>query len=174
MAGEQQAAIEVLKQALQMEIEGKEFYTRAASQSANELGRQLLASLAAEEDIHRQVFLQIYEGLRTKNAWLAVSFQPDGGQHLRTVFAQASERVGTKLWSVATELETVRIARQMETRTFDFYQARRQAATSPIEKDFYEKLAAQEQEHGLVLTDYAEYLQDPAAWFVKKEHPSLD
>ena len=174
MAGEQQAAIDALKQALQMEIEGKEFYARAASQSGNELGRHLLASLAAEEDIHRQRFLEIYEGLRAKNAWPVVSFQPDGGQQLRTVFAQASERVGAKLWAVATELETVRIARQMETRTYDFYQARRQAATSPIERDFYEKLAGQEQEHGLLLADYAEFLQDPAAWFVNKEHPSLD
>ncbi len=174
MAGEQQAAIDALKQALQMELEGKEFYARAASQSGNELGRQLLASLAAEEDIHRQVFTKIYEEMRTRNAWPAVSFQPDGGQQLRTVFAQALERVGAKLWSVATELETVRIARQMETRTYDFYQARRQVAGGPLEKDFYEKLAAQEQEHGLVLADYAEYLQDPAAWFVKKEHPLLD
>jgi len=174
MAGEQTAAIDALKQALQMEIEGKEFYAQAASQSGNELGRALLASLAAEEDIHRQVFVRIYEEMRARNAWPAVPFQPDGGQQLRTVFASASERVGEKLWSVATELETVRIARQMETRTYDFYQARRQAASGPLEKDFYEKLAAQEQEHGLVLADYAEFLRDPAAWFVKKEHPSLD
>ncbi|GAH21770.1 unnamed protein product, partial [marine sediment metagenome] len=26
----------------------------------------------------------------------------------------------------------------------------------------------------LVLLDYYEYLKDPAGWFVRKEHPSLD
>ena len=31
-----------------------------------------------------------------------------------------------------------------------------------------------EKEHQLVLLDYYEYLKDPAGWFVKKEHPSLD
>ncbi|GAI26187.1 unnamed protein product, partial [marine sediment metagenome] len=40
--------------------------------------------------------------------------------------------------------------------------------------DFYETLAAEEREHHLILLDYYEYLKDPAGWFVKKEHPSLD
>jgi hypothetical protein len=35
-------------------------------------------------------------------------------------------------------------------------------------------LAAQEGEHHLILLDYYEFLKDPAAWFVQKEHPSLD
>ncbi len=174
MPAEQDAALGALAQALQMEVEGKEFYQRAAGQSGNELGRQLLASLAAEEDVHRQVFVRIYEELRTRNAWPVVSYHPDGGQHLRTVFTQAAERVGAQVWSAATELETVGVARQMEARTYDFYQARRQAATGAAEKDLYERLAAQEQEHSLVLADYAEYLRDPAAWFVNKEHPLLD
>jgi hypothetical protein len=35
-------------------------------------------------------------------------------------------------------------------------------------------VAAEEREHHLILLDYYEYLKDPAGWFVKKEHPSLD
>jgi len=30
------------------------------------------------------------------------------------------------------------------------------------------------QAHELALIDYYDYLSDPAGWFVKKEHPSLD
>jgi len=40
--------------------------------------------------------------------------------------------------------------------------------------EFYEAVAAEEQVHHQVLLDYKEYLSDPAAWFVKSEHPSLD
>jgi hypothetical protein len=35
-------------------------------------------------------------------------------------------------------------------------------------------VASEEKEHYLILLDYFEYLKDPAAWFVQKEHPSLD
>ena len=47
-------------------------------------------------------------------------------------------------------------------------------ATYGAERDFYETLAAEEREHYLILLDYYEYLKDPAGWFVKGEHPSLD
>jgi len=55
-----------------------------------------------------------------------------------------------------------------------FYQSQGKDATYDAERDFYETLAAEEREHHQVLLDYYEYLKDPAAWFVSKEHPSLD
>ena len=62
----------------------------------------------------------------------------------------------------------------MENKTYDFYQSQVKIATDDAERGFYQALMAQEREHQLVLLDYYEYLKDPAAWFVKTEHPSLD
>ncbi len=62
----------------------------------------------------------------------------------------------------------------MENKTYDFYKSQGKNATYDAERDFYEALAAQERGHHMVLLDYYEYLKDPAGWFVKKEHPSLD
>ena len=47
-------------------------------------------------------------------------------------------------------------------------------ALYPAEKEYYEAVAAQEREHHRVLADYQEFLKNPAGFFVKKEHPSLD
>ena len=74
----------------------------------------------------------------------------------------------------ASELAAVKTAMDMENKTYDFYNSRAKNATHDAEKSFYEALMAQEREHHLVLLDYYEYLKDPAAWFVKSEHPSLD
>ncbi|GAI01022.1 unnamed protein product, partial [marine sediment metagenome] len=46
--------------------------------------------------------------------------------------------------------------------------------THYAEREFYEALAIQEKEHHLILLDYYEFLKNPAAWFVSKEHPSPD
>ena len=174
MVTEQDKTLEALQIAIQMEIDGKEYYVKASQKSSNELGKRLLASLAVEEDVHRQKFKEIYEAIRSKKAWPVTDFKPDRGKKLRTVFATATEKIGTKVKALDTELEAVEKAMDMENKTYDFYQNRGKDATHDAERDLYKTLAAEERGHYLVLLDYYEYLKDPAGWFVKKEHPSLD
>jgi len=165
--------LEALQIAIQMESDGKEYYQKASQSTGNQLGRQLFQSLAAEEDLHRQKFEEIYNAVQSKKAWPKTSFQPDGGKRLRTVFARATEEMGPNANAPAT-LESIQKAIDMEIKSYDFYKSRSQAATFDIEKEFYETLAAEEREHHLILHDYYEYVKDTAEWFVTKEHPSLN
>ncbi len=174
MKTEQDKTLEVLKIAVQMEIDGKEYYMKASRKSSNELGKKLLSSLADEEDIHRRRFEEIYDAIRNGRAWPVTDFQPGRGRRLRTVFATAIGEVGTGVEAPDTELDAVQTAMDMENKTYDFYQNRVKDATHDAERDFYQALAAEEREHHMVLLDYYEYLKDPAGWFVTKEHPSLD
>ena len=171
---EQDKTLRALQTAIQMEIDGKEYYLKASQQSGNELGKKLLKKLAAEEDIHRQTFERIYNAIRKEKAWPKTDFQPDGGRTLRTIFAQAAGQGSAKAKTVDSELDAVKKAMDMENETYDFYRQREQAATYAAEREFYQALSAQEKEHNLILLDYYEYLKDPAAWFVEKEHHSLD
>jgi rubrerythrin len=174
MTSEQDKTLEGLKIAIQMEIDGKQYYLKASQESSNELGKKLLQRLAAEEDLHRQKFEQIYDAIRDKKAWPATAFQPDGGKSLRTIFARATEEIGSKVKALTTEIDAIQTAMGMENKTFDYYIRQGANATHDAERDFYHAVAAEEREHYLVLLDYYEYLKDPAGWFVKTEHPSLD
>lgn len=174
MATEQDRTLEALQISIRMEIDGKEYYLKASRESGNELGKKLLQQLAAEEDIHRQKFEEIFEAIKSSKAWPEVDFHPDGGSALRTIFARATEGLGSGVKTPATELDAVKTAMDMENKTYDFYQSQVKIAAYDAERGFYEALAAQEKEHQLVLLDYYEYLKDPAAWFVKTEHQSLD
>jgi len=174
MGTEQNKILEALQIAIQMEIDGKEYYLKASQESSNELGKKLLQSLAAEEDTHQQKFEEIYNVIRNKKAWLRTDFQPDGSKGLRTMFASATEKIGSNIKAHITELDAIQTAMDMENKTCDFYKSQSRNATHEAERDFYEALAAEEREHHLILLDYYEYLKDPAGWFVSKEHPSLD
>jgi len=174
METEQDKILQALQIAIQMEIDGREYYLRASQESRNELGRKLLQSLAAEEDTHRQKFEEIYDTIRNNKAWPLIDFQPDRGKRLRTIFAGATEEIGSNVKAPAAELDAIQTAMNMENKTHDFYKSQGGNATYDTERDFYETLAAEEREHHLVLLDYYEYLKDPAGWFVKTEHPSLD
>ncbi len=174
MVTEQDKTLETLQIAIRMEIDGKEYYLKASQKSSNELGKKLLQSLAAEEDGHRQKFEEIYSAISSKKAWPVADFQPDGGKRLRTIFARTTEEMDSNVKALATELDAIQTAMDMENKTHDFYKSEGGNATYDAERDFYETLAAEEREHNLILLDYYEYLKDPAGWFVQKEHPSLD
>ena len=174
METEQDKTTKALQIAIQMEVDGKEYYLKASQESSSELGKKLLTSLAAEEDIHRQKFEEIYDAIRNKKTWPKTDFQPDGGKRLRTIFARATEEMGSNIKTLATELDVIQTAMDMENRGYDFYRSQGGNATHTAERDFYETLAAEEREHHLILLDYYEYLKDPAGWFVTKEHPSLN
>ena len=99
MATENEKTLEALKASIQMEIDGKEYYTKASQTSGNELGKKLLETLAKEEDSHRRRFENIYKTISSKRDWPATDLQPDGGQGLRTIFAQETEkRRSATLW----------------------------------------------------------------------------
>jgi rubrerythrin len=174
MATEQDNTLAGLKTAIQMEIDGKQFYLKAGKESSNEAGRKLLESLAVEEDVHRQKFEEIFKSIQDKNAWPEVDYKPDGGSSLRTLFARATQQVGKSFKAAKSELDAVQTAVGMEGKTYDFYISQSQATPYPAARDFYEALAAQEREHQLILLDYQEYLKNPAGWFVEKERPTLD
>ncbi|OGO00786.1 MAG: hypothetical protein A2Y90_03770 [Chloroflexi bacterium RBG_13_52_12] len=174
MAQEQDATLEGLKTALQMEIDGKEFYLKASKASQNKLGKELLKKLAAEEDAHRKVFKDIYNKIKNNKGWTEVKFKPDGGKGLKTLFAAAVEKMDKNVSSMPAELDAVKTAMDMENKTLDFYKGRSAKTTFEAEKKLYDSLAEQESEHHRVLLDYYEFLKDPAAWYVQKEHTAVD
>ncbi len=174
MSNEQDLTLKALQTALKMEIDGKKFYLKASRTSKNILGKQLLEKLAAEEDFHRGVFQKIYDSIKVKENWPDVKYTGDGGQGIRTIFAEALEGMKKNPKSISAELEAIKIAMEMENKTFDFYKEHSEKTGYAAEKQLYEDIAMQESEHYRVLQDYDEFLQDPAQWFVKKEHTSVD
>lgn len=174
MVTEQDKIIKALQISIQMEIDGKQYYLEVSKKSGNKLGKNLLQSLAAEEDIHRQKFEEIYNTVRAKKVWPLTDFRPDGGKRLRTIFARMTDEIGSNVKVLATELDAVAVAMDMENKSYDFYRSQLRNAVYDAERHFYETIAAEEKEHHLILLDYDEYLRNPAGWFVKKEHPSLD
>ncbi|MGD0779764.1 MAG: ferritin family protein [Dehalococcoidales bacterium] len=174
MPNEQDTTLGALQTALKMEIDGKEFYLKASKSSQNELGKQLLKKLAAEEDVHRATFQNIYDVLKVKKGWPDVKYQGDGGRGLRTIFAEALEGMDKNTKSIAAELDAIKVAMDFENKTYDFYKHRSVVAIHSAEKELYDSIAIQESEHHRALLDYYEFLQDPAQWYVKAEHTSVD
>jgi len=82
--------------------------------------------------------------------------------------------MGSKSTVAKSELEAIKIAMDMEMKSYNLYHSRSEESTLPAEKSFYETLAGEERGHHLALVDSYEYLSDPSGYFTKSEHWSLD
>jgi rubrerythrin len=174
MPSEQEATLSGLQTAIQMEIDGKQFYLKAGKASQNEPGAKLFMTLAAEEDIHLQVFTDIYSKIKDNKQWSIGKISTHGSQKLQTVFKTALETFGQGYTPAKVELDAVKTGMNMENKTLDFYRNRSAKAAFNTEKQLYDSIAMQESEHFRLLQDYYEFLTNPADYFNKKEHLSVD
>jgi rubrerythrin len=174
MTEEQQKVLEALRLAIEMENEGRQCYLEGAMRSTNEVGRKLLGLLAYEEDVHRQRLEGIYEAIRARKSWPEVGTRPDTTQKLRESFNTTCELLGTNVRAATEDFLAIETAVEKEKESYDFYTRRANAAAYATERDFYRTVAAEERGHELILLDYYEYLHDPAGFFTRLEHHSLD
>ena len=172
MTQEQETTRKALETAIQMEIDGKEFYKKASKASGNPMGKKLLSRLSDEEEIHREIFQNIYNTLGEKKGWPEVNIKHT--DTLSTIMKEAAASIGKDIKPGQQEIDDVKTAMEMENKTYDYYRAHAASATFPAEKEFYDRLTVQEEEHHKILLSYYELLNDPGAWFVQAEHPSLD
>jgi len=165
---------QALKKALQMEIEGQEFYHKAGQKSANSLAKKLFQHLVDEENVHIQKINEIYHGIKSKAGWPEKETTFKHERSLRGVFKEAIESIDREVKISASEIEALQTAMNMEDKSYTFYKSHAEEATSSVEKSFYQALTAEERGHYLTLLDSYEYLTDPQGWLTNKEHWGLD
>jgi rubrerythrin len=174
VGNEQARTIEVLQLAVRMEADGKKFYQKASKKSSNKLAKELFRQLANEEDVHRKKFEEIYKVLKRGQNWPDVEPPSEKGEKIKSLFAEATKTLGSTFKVAESELRAIKIAMDMEVKSYNLYHSRSKESILPVEKRFYQTLAGEERGHHLALLDSYEYLSDPAGWFTKKEHWSLD
>ena len=174
MTDEQQRLAKALKYAIQMEADGKKYYTLVSQEITNKVGAELYAYLAEQEDHHKTKFEAIYKATVDKQGWPAEVMQTAQTFQLITLFGQAIKSAGKTVRPDLYALDATAKAVDMEIKSRDFYEEQAGKAAADIEKKFFSCIAAEEQGHYLALIDYQEYISDPVGWFTRTEHPHLD
>lgn len=170
---ERNEIIKAIQFALKMENDGKEYYLSAVKKSSSELGRELFLKLSSDEDDHRKKFEEIFQEINQKHSWPDVHLT-SAREEVKTIFSRKAKIVTIEESAFVKEFKAIDQALDMEDQSRKFYQEQVQKTRFPAGKEFYQALVGEEQGHYLALTDYREYLEDPADWYTAKEHHSLD
>ena len=174
MVNEHEKMLRALEIAIEMEADSKECYLGAIKASENSLARELLQSFAEEEDIHRHKVVEIYNAVHANKTWPITDPKPSSGKKLKELLGKTCRAIGIDAAANATPIHILDIAIDKEDKSHDFYGGKASQSTFESERSFYNALALEEREHYLILVDYKEFLEDPAGWFTKHEHWSLD
>ena len=171
---DQKEQLNALEVALNNEMREREFYLKHARRSKNALGRRMFQQIGDDELEHYQRLKDLHQKWAKQQRWPESLPLKVGNTVVKDILADFVKKVDEKSPSDADDLEAVRTAIDFEAKGAKFYADLRDSVTNPREKEFFDLMARIENEHYLSLKDTEEYLTDPASWYRKMEHHTLD
>jgi rubrerythrin len=165
--------LQALKDALQMELEGRQFYLEAAKKVQNPGVRQIFEYLAESEKYHINKFNEIYLSLAKDPVWNAsmAAFNPPQHEPYVCVMAMNQAEQGT---GGQNDLQALRTGLKMEECSIDYYTKLARETPNPLVRRFFMSVAHEERGHYLTLMDMHNYLTMPEDWFYVKQMSNVD
>jgi rubrerythrin len=147
MTEDQSKAAEALKQAMNLEREGRQFYLKAAETAADEKAKEMFRSLAEDEEIHLTQLGRQLDSLESSGQWIEM---PEArGAKISpelSVFPENPESA-LKTSGRPADLEALIFGMEAEMKSFALYAQQASEVADPAAKDMYRFIASQEQAH---------------------------
>jgi len=166
--------LNALEVALNNEMKEREFYLKNVRRTKNALGKAMFQQIAEDELEHYERLNQLHENWRKKEKWPETVPLKVKDTVVKGILSGMAKKDNKTSKGDADDLEAVRTAIDFEAKGSKFYRALRDSVSDPKEKQFFDLLSRIENEHYLSLKDTEEYLTDPASWYQKVEHHTLD
>ncbi len=158
-------AIEI---AIKMETDAIRFYKEAAEKTKNPVGKKMFIAVREDEKRHLNMLTQIFKGLDVKVS--DVSPMKD----IETIFESMKNEMMQRVEATADELESFKIAMQMEKEGIEFYNKAASDAKSKKEKALFKRLVEEEKEHYNMFANTYFFLSDTGSWFMWEEHSIVE
>src|SRR5690554_1858293 len=149
--------MDVFKFALDFEREHKKFYQKLARESENEYLKNIFNYLAEEEAKHEKVVKQLSKEEKLED------IESDILPRAKKVFEKISATITNENIPVE-QVDVYKKAREMETESYEFYQARAEETGLPFMKHVFASLAKEEKKHETIMSNLVEFVNRPNTW----------
>jgi rubrerythrin len=160
--------------ALNNETREREFYLKNAERTKNPLGKKMFQQIGDDELEHYERLKQLHQKWEKKEKWPETVPLKVKDTIVKDILLEFVKKVDETAKGDLDDVEAVRTALDFEAKGAKYYAELRDAVTNPKEKQFFDLLSRMENEHYLSLKDTEEYFIDPASWYRKMEHHTLD
>jgi rubrerythrin len=163
-----------LEVALNNESREREFYLKNAKRTKNPLGKKMFQQIGDDELEHYERLKELHQKWSKQQKWPETVPLKVKDTIVKDILLEFVKKVDTTAKGDSDDLEAVRTAIDFEARGAKYYAELRDSISDPKEKQFFDLLARMENEHYISLKDTEEYFIDPASWYRKVEHHTLD
>lgn len=148
---------DILKEAILLEMRGKEFYKNVSEKSDNQSTKDFFKMMSDEEDEHIKFLKTQYDHYTKNNEFTAPEAPVEDDE---TVVQILTDKIKKEINAASFEAAAINSAMDFETRAVKIYSDRAKEATDPNEKETYEMLAKWEVGHQKFLHEINEELKE--------------
>jgi len=154
---------DAIETAIKMETDAIAFYQEAANKAGHPFGKEMFKGFIKDETRHLRILQDLFRGNDVK----AELIRPR--ESIKTVFSELKAEMMQRVKVLDNELEAVNIALKFEKEGFDFYKNAAATAESQKEKDLFEKLSVEENDHYTILLETYKFLENTGQWYMYEE-----
>lgn len=162
------AQMDIIKFAMQMELDGQAFYTKAAQAAAHPELKDILLYLAEEEERHYRFFKALAEG-DTAGADKELSSAPSSLSDTKNVFVNLTENgkessfgdSARAAWSEALKIEE---------KAVKLYSDEAAIESRPDRRALLEKIADEERNHVYLIENVLSFMSDPQGFVDSRKY----
>ena len=157
MQNAENPVLTVLKNAVQMEIEGKEFFENAAARMKHPRAKDMFTSLVKQEQRHVDVLTAEYSRISDGKSWAPLEeMKSTASSYPRlSVFQDGDIKRAIKVRPDAGELEVLKIGIEVEQKSIEYYRNAGSASDDAKAREVFNWLVGEEAGHLTILN--AEY-----------------
>jgi rubrerythrin len=164
MSGITNEIIDVMRESIKLELNGKSFFEQVADATHNELGKKMFMKLANDETQHLTIFSDMFTKL------VGEEWKTHVGDFKSPDKAPLIEALVKKIASAgkearASELEAISIAMDLERNAIEFFNGAAQKTSDAKAREVFNKIADEERLHYDLLQAQYDYLSNSGYWF---------
>ena len=153
--------VNVVKEAIKLEINGRAFFNHAAEVTHNELGKKMFLRLAQDEIRHLASFAQLFSVVIGGEEWKKfVDQEKLKGES--PLIEELKSRV--KKEKRASELEAISIGMELERKAIDFFEKSAKETTDPQAKEIFDRICEEERLHYELLQAQYDSVTNSGFW----------
>ncbi len=175
MTNERDEAFDMFCTAIEMKEKKRNLYEEAMKTCPDQVGIETFRMLRDAEAEHLKQIHQTYEELKRGKVWAdACKYHPVEDEDKKAILRKIAEEHGKIPKACVDDVVAIETGMHLEGTSMKFLQEQLQRQMDPLEREFIDRMIAEEREHYILLADLKYYYVDPEAWFMEKSRARLD
>ncbi len=155
--------LNVIKEAIKLEINGRAFFNHAAEVTHNELGKKMFKKLAQDENRHLDAFGELFSQVIGGDEWKKYVDQEElKGES--PLIEGLNTRMKKQKEEKAGELEAISMGMDLERNAVDFFEKSADETTDPQTRQIFEKICEEERLHYSLLQAQYDSVTNSGFW----------